>query len=50
MAATQFLGMIANYVFWPRMLIVTWSPTEAAMARAVEEAVLTTEARYGTAA
>ncbi|NJP35495.1 TetR/AcrR family transcriptional regulator [Micromonospora thermarum] len=47
MAATQFLGMIANYVFWPRMLLMTWSPSEAATARAVEEAVLTMQARYG---
>ncbi|WP_113699924.1 TetR/AcrR family transcriptional regulator [Nonomuraea lactucae] len=47
LAATQFLGMIANYVFWPRMLLMTWSPSEAAMAHAVEEAVVTMEARYG---
>ncbi|WP_113699879.1 TetR/AcrR family transcriptional regulator [Nonomuraea lactucae] len=46
-AATQFLGMIANYVFWPRMLVMTWSPSAAAMARSVDEAVLTMEARYG---
>ncbi|GAA1049489.1 TetR/AcrR family transcriptional regulator C-terminal domain-containing protein [Arthrobacter russicus] len=26
MAAAQFLGMISNYVFWPRMLLMNWSP------------------------
>ncbi|MFC5750581.1 TetR/AcrR family transcriptional regulator [Actinomadura rugatobispora] len=48
LATTQFLGMIADYVFWPRMLLVDWSPDEASMARAVDEAVLTIEARYAT--
>lgn len=47
LAATQFLGMIANFVFWPRMLLVDWSPGDTAMSRAVEEAVLTVMARYG---
>ncbi|MFC3994335.1 TetR/AcrR family transcriptional regulator [Nocardiopsis sediminis] len=46
-AATQFLGMIADYVLWPRMLLVDWSPSRASMERAVAEAVATMEARYG---
>ncbi|MCK9871484.1 TetR/AcrR family transcriptional regulator [Nocardiopsis dassonvillei] len=49
LAATQFLGMISNYVFWPRMLLVDWSPDDASMARVVDEAVLMMEARYGAA-
>ncbi|MDT0266673.1 TetR/AcrR family transcriptional regulator [Streptomyces sp. DSM 44915] len=48
MAATQFLGMISNYVFWPRMLLVGWDPGAKAVAGAVEEAVATMLARYGT--
>lgn len=47
LAATQFLGMISNYVFWPRMLLIDWSPDEASMAHVVDEAVLMMEARYG---
>ncbi|UVS80544.1 TetR/AcrR family transcriptional regulator [Actinokineospora sp. UTMC 2448] len=49
LAATQFLGMIANYVFWPRMLLIDWSPDDASIAHVVDEAVLMMEARYGTA-
>lgn len=26
-AATQFLGMISNVVFWPKLLLVDWDPT-----------------------
>jgi AcrR family transcriptional regulator len=48
MAATQFLGMISNYVFWPRMLLLDWNPGAADTQNAVEEAVLTMLARYGT--
>lgn len=47
LAATQFLGMISNYVFWPRMLLAGWSPDQLSMTRVVDEAVLTMEARYG---
>lgn len=47
MAATQMLGMISNFVLWPRMFLVDWDPGDEAVARAVEEAVLTTLARYG---
>ncbi|GAA3218664.1 TetR/AcrR family transcriptional regulator [Actinocorallia longicatena] len=46
LAATQFLGMISNYVFWPRMLLQDWAPDEAAMDRVVDEAVLVMRARY----
>ncbi|MEE2037029.1 TetR/AcrR family transcriptional regulator [Nocardiopsis sp. CT-R113] len=46
-AATQFLGMIADYVLWPRMLLVDWSPSRGSMERVVAEAVATMEARYG---
>ncbi len=49
MAAAQFLGMISNYVSWPRMLFMNWSPDDASMAHAVGEAVLMMEARYGVA-
>ncbi|MBK1784310.1 TetR/AcrR family transcriptional regulator [Prauserella cavernicola] len=47
LAATQFLGMISNYVLWPRMLLLDWSPDEASMAHVVDEAVLMMAARYG---
>ncbi len=47
MAATQFLGMIADFAFWPRMLLVDWNPAPAANARAVDEAARTIQARYG---
>ena len=43
---TQFLGMIANYVLWPRMLLLDWDPDAASVARAVEEAALTVHARH----
>ena len=45
-AANQFLGMIANYVLWPRMLLLDWDPDAASVARAVEEAALTVHARH----
>ncbi|GAA4866808.1 TetR/AcrR family transcriptional regulator [Actinomycetospora straminea] len=49
LVATQFLGMIANYVLWPRMLLLDWDPDAASVARAVEEAALTVHARHATA-
>ncbi|MET8558582.1 TetR/AcrR family transcriptional regulator [Streptomyces sp. NPDC004959] len=49
-ATNQFLGMIANYVLWPRMLLADWSPAPADIARAVDEAVTTMLARYGRGA
>lgn len=45
-AATQFLGMIASAVFWPRLMHGTWSITEEETLRAVDEAALTIAARY----
>jgi TetR/AcrR family transcriptional regulator, regulator of autoinduction and epiphytic fitness len=46
-ATTQFLGMIASAIFWPRLVHANWSIDEAEIRRAVEEAVQTTVARYG---
>ncbi|MGC4835064.1 TetR/AcrR family transcriptional regulator [Micromonospora vinacea] len=48
MAATQFLGMISNYLFWPRLLLPDWTVTPARTTAVVEEAVRTMVARYGT--
>ncbi|TWF95933.1 TetR/AcrR family transcriptional regulator [Saccharopolyspora dendranthemae] len=45
-AANQFLGMIANYVLWPRMLLTDWKPTPSDVNNAVDEAVQTMLARY----
>ncbi|MFG2429104.1 TetR/AcrR family transcriptional regulator [Streptomyces sp. NPDC048590] len=45
-AANQFLGMIANYVLWPRMLLSDWNPAASDVDYAVEEAVRTMLARY----
>ncbi|MFI5718678.1 TetR/AcrR family transcriptional regulator [Nocardia sp. NPDC051750] len=45
-ATNQFLGMIANYVLWPRMLLADWNPSPADVRHAVEEAVTTMLARY----
>ncbi|MFE7385187.1 TetR/AcrR family transcriptional regulator [Streptomyces zhihengii] len=46
LAATQFLGMISNYVFWPRMLLARWAPERSATDHVVDEAVLMMLARY----
>jgi AcrR family transcriptional regulator len=45
-AANQFLGMIANYVLWPRMLLTDWNPATSDIHNAVEQAVQTMLARY----
>lgn len=45
-AATQFLGMIASAVFWPRLVHGTWSITDKERLRAIDEAARTTTARY----
>ena len=50
LVATQFLGMIANYVFWPRMLLLDWDPEPADVSRAVDEAAATIVARYAVSA
>lgn len=46
LAATQFLGMISNYVFWPTLLVPDWEVTTERVAQVVDEAVRTTAARY----
>ncbi|MFI0977745.1 TetR/AcrR family transcriptional regulator [Streptomyces sp. NPDC021093] len=47
-AANQFLGMIANFVLWPRMLLTDWNPAADETDHAVVEAVETMLARYAT--
>jgi len=49
LAATQFLGMISNYVFWPRLLLAHWDPDGGAVESVVDEAVLMMAARYAAA-
>ncbi len=46
LAATQFLGMISNYVFWPKLLVPGWEVSAERAAEVVDEAVRTTAARY----
>ncbi|MBM9506151.1 TetR/AcrR family transcriptional regulator [Actinacidiphila acididurans] len=46
LAAGQFLGMIADQIFWPRLLLVDFDMDEPAMYHVVDEAVLTMLARY----
>ncbi|GAA1213856.1 TetR/AcrR family transcriptional regulator [Prauserella alba] len=46
LAATQFLGMISNYVFWPRLLVPGWAVSAERVADVVDEAVRTVVARY----
>lgn len=46
LAATQFLGMISNYVFWPTLLVPGWEVSAERVAEVVEEAVRTFIARY----
>lgn len=46
LAATQFLGMISNYVFWPALLVPSWTVTASRVGEVVDEAVRTTAARY----
>lgn len=50
LAATQFLGMISNYVFWPTLLVPGWEVSAERVAQVVDEAVRTTTARYATTA
>ncbi|MFI6044917.1 TetR/AcrR family transcriptional regulator [Nocardia sp. NPDC051321] len=47
-AATQFLGMIADNVFWPRLLLIDWRPSRDAVNRVVSEAAETMVARYAS--
>lgn len=46
-ASSQYLGMIASAVFWPRLVHGTWSITEQEQLRVVDEAARTIVARYG---
>ncbi|ANY05365.1 TetR/AcrR family transcriptional regulator [Pseudonocardia sp. HH130630-07] len=46
LAATQFLGMISNYVFWPTLLVPGWEVGAERTAQVVDEAVRTFTARY----
>lgn len=48
LAATQFLGMISNYVFWPSLLVPGWEVSPERVTQVVDEAVRTTAARYAT--
>jgi AcrR family transcriptional regulator len=48
LAATQFLGMISNYVFWPTLLVPGWEVSTERIAEVVDEAVRTFDARYAT--
>jgi len=50
LAATQFLGMISNYVFWPTLLVPGWKVSAERVEEVVDEAVRTAVARYGTGA
>ena len=49
LATTHFLGMIATFCFWPRMLLVGYDPGRWAMHDEVDEAVRTLFARYSAA-
>ena len=49
LAATPFLGMISNYVFWPTLLVPGWTVSAERVIEVVDEAVRTTVARYVTA-
>ncbi len=46
-AATQFLGMIATVIFWPRLVHGNWSLSEEESLQVVDEAARTMVARYG---
>ncbi|GAA2057935.1 TetR/AcrR family transcriptional regulator [Williamsia deligens] len=46
LAATQFLGMISNYVFWPALLVSGWTVSAERVGQVVDEAVATMVARY----
>ncbi|MBQ1023900.1 TetR/AcrR family transcriptional regulator [Micromonospora sp. C95] len=48
MAATQFLGMISNYLLWPSLVLPDWTVTSDRTTAVVDEAVRTMVARYGT--
>lgn len=45
-AATQFLGMIATVVFWPRLVHGNWTLSQDEVLRVVQDAAETMAARY----
>ncbi|MFD6610352.1 TetR/AcrR family transcriptional regulator [Micromonospora chalcea] len=47
LAATQFLGMISNYLLWPSLVLPDWTVTPDRTTAVVDEAVRTMVARYG---
>lgn len=47
LAATQFLGMISNYLFWPTLVLPDWTVTDSRATEVVDDAVRTMVARYG---
>lgn len=49
LATTQFLGMISNYLFWPRLLVPGWSVPRARAAEVIDEAVAMMVTRYAAA-
>ena len=48
MAATQFLGMISHYLFWPRLVVPGWTVTPERATEVVDDAVRTMVARHDT--
>jgi TetR/AcrR family transcriptional regulator, regulator of autoinduction and epiphytic fitness len=46
-AATQFLGMISNVVFWPKLLLVDWNPTRQQIDETILGATDVMIAAYG---
>ncbi|MFJ9387674.1 TetR/AcrR family transcriptional regulator [Nocardioides sp. NPDC101246] len=46
LATTQFLGMISNYLFWPRLLVPDWSVSSTRTTEVIDEAVTTMVTRY----
>jgi TetR/AcrR family transcriptional regulator of autoinduction and epiphytic fitness len=50
LAATQFLGMISNALFWPGLLLPDWDVDDDRVDAVVAEAVRTAVARYSAGA
>lgn len=46
-ATTQFLGMISNVVFWPKLLLVDWDPTRQQVDETIGSATDVMIAAYG---
>jgi AcrR family transcriptional regulator len=47
LSARQFLGMINDVIFWPRMMLTNYKISDDEIERAIQEAALTFMARYG---